>query len=846
MKKLSFILLIALISETTFGQLYYNWNPISSPVTTNLNALGLVGNDMLITGNGGTCLLLSGSGAGWTNYNTGSTADFYTVNVNNSYYAAGNNGVILRANALGSNWNNVSLPVSQNVNCLANSIGGLYKLACGDNGILYYTTNSGVNWTSINSNTTNNLRNVYYNSSFSNIRSFVCGDNGTFRKIIYTFPPIPPVLTVFTYNTGFTNNFYNVTQLYTDSNKILMVGSGGIIVKSTNGGANWVQQVSGTTKNLRYIYVINETDIYVCGDQGTVLRTLNGGNTWNAQIVNSSADLKSLTILNNTTGYVIGSGGTVLRSYMPNPLTDSTIKRIKLDGNNSSAYFQSTGIFNANTLNGNLAGFEWPKGADRYANFSSGLSMSAMVNGQLRQAMCSYKGEFWPGQIIGGTPQTPQELNKIWKVEFGDNCNNSIDWANWGLIVPYGAPYRDMNNNGVYDPCIDIPGMRNATQTIFMALTDGFVSSHYAGEGFGGGTLPMKADMKITAWTYGDTALTDVQYIKFDIINRGSAAWNNLYFALIGDFDLGDGYDDYLAMDSTRNMWIGYNGDNNDGSGAPPTYGVSPPATGMRVLKFPVNKTVTPFDTIYTSCGSYFTCLSCSPPPCESDPNGEPLGAYNMMKGYKKNGAKWMNPTFTPPRPVKFNFGGEPETNTGWTELKGSIGNCNGDTGVYVLVNPPGDRRFLLGMGKDNFTMNPGDSQSIVVVQLITRGSNNLNSVTKLKQLSDIAANYTVGVNQIGTTVPSNFSLTQNYPNPFNPSTRIKFTIPSIRNLNSNVVTLRVFDMLGKEVTMLVNDRLNPGVYEVEFDGNKLSSGMYFYKLQMDGYSDTKRMVLLK
>ncbi len=188
-----------------------------------------------------------------------------------------------------------------------------------------------------------------------------------------------------------------------------------------------------------------------------------------------------------------------------------------------------------------------------------------MVGGNLRQAMCSYNGEYWQGQIIGGTPQIPAALNKIWKVSAGENCNNSLDWANWGTIVPYGAPYRDMNNNGQYDPCIDIPGMRNASQTIFMALTDGFPASHRPGEGFGGGTLPLNADLKITAYTYRDSTLNDVQFIKYDLINRGSVAWNNVYMSLIGDYDLGDANDDYYATDSTRNMWIGYNADNMDG-----------------------------------------------------------------------------------------------------------------------------------------------------------------------------------------------------------------------------------------------------------------------------------------
>ena len=619
----------------------------------------------------------------------------------------------------------------------------------------------------------------------------------------------------------------------------MLIGSGGKILKSVNGGLNWVQQTSGTSNTLRYIYSASANDIWVCGDNGTVLHTTNGGTNWMTQVVGSSANLSSLYFVSNLRAIAVGSGGTILECNFPP--SDSLVKRIKLDGNSISAYFQSTGIFNQNTIIGNQAGFEWPRTTGKTACFTSGLSISAMVNGNLRQAMCTYKGEYWLGQIVNGVPQTPAILNKIWKVSAGDNCYNSIDWANWGMVVPYGAPYRDMNNNGQYDPCIDIPGMRNASQTIFMALTDGYTLSHYVGEGYGGGTLPLNADLKITAYCYNDSVVQDVQYIKFDLINRGSVAWNNVYMALIGDFDLGDPDDDYYATDSARNMWIGYNGDNMDGSGNGTTYGYSPPAFGMRFLKFPVNKSVYPFDTLRTNAGNYFTCTSCMPPPCESDPNGEPMTAYNFMKGFKKDGSNWMNPMFTPPRATKFVYTGEPEPNTGWTELKGSIWNCGGDTGVYHTTNSPGDRRFMLALGKDNFTMPPGDSQTIIVAQMIARGTSNLNSVTKLKQLADLVANYTVGIKPISTVVPDYYALEQNYPNPFNQMTNIKYQIT-----DKGKVSLRVYDVSGREVATLVNEELGAGTYQVRFDAGSLASGVYFYRLQSGDFVETRKLILLK
>ncbi|HPN37305.1 MAG TPA: T9SS type A sorting domain-containing protein, partial [Melioribacteraceae bacterium] len=87
----------------------------------------------------------------------------------------------------------------------------------------------------------------------------------------------------------------------------------------------------------------------------------------------------------------------------------------------------------------------------------------------------------------------------------------------------------------------------------------------------------------------------------------------------------------------------------------------------------------------------------------------------------------------------------------------------------------------------------------------------------------------------------SSFSLSQNYPNPFNPSTNISFTLPK-----SDFVTLKVYDILGKEIATLINQELNAGSYIKPFNATNLSSGIYFYKLQASKYSQTKKMILIK
>ncbi len=86
-----------------------------------------------------------------------------------------------------------------------------------------------------------------------------------------------------------------------------------------------------------------------------------------------------------------------------------------------------------------------------------------------------------------------------------------------------------------------------------------------------------------------------------------------------------------------------------------------------------------------------------------------------------------------------------------------------------------------------------------------------------------------------------NFNLTQNYPNPFNPSTTIKYSIPNAGN-----VSIKIYDILGREIATLINEEKTSGEYEVEFNGSNLTSEIYFYQLKTGSFVETKKMILLK
>ncbi len=116
--------------------------------------------------------------------------------------------------------------------------------------------------------------------------------------------------------------------------------------------------------------------------------------------------------------------------------------------------------------------------------------------------------------------------------------------------------------------------------------------------------------------------------------------------------------------------------------------------------------------------------------------------------------------------------------------------------------------------------------------------SSDSNQITEKLLLLD--SDISLGVKDKNTSINS-FYLYQNFPNPFNPSTKIRFSIP-----HSSFVGLKVYDVLGREIAIIVNEEKAAGNYEINFNAHNLSSGVYFYRMQADSFTDTKRLILLR
>ncbi len=816
------------------SQIVYTWYNIPSGTNQDLNSI----NNYIITGNNGV-ILANVNANGWSLCSTGTTNNLYGIYLPSSGnpIVCGNSGTLLTTFGTIFSWIPMQSGTTKNLYSISKSVTNFpfiqRYIAVGESGTIISSTDNGSNWSVISSPVNTDLKSVFFMQNFSPVFKcgWITGNNGVILKTTdgggsWTQKP-----------SGVTQNLNSI--YFRDTLNGIIVGDGGIILKSIDKGETWSPRQSGTTNNLNSIYYYGSLNNggWIAGDNGLVLNTTNAGDNWIPETSFTNIDLNSFYYDNYDGPFVVGKNGKIFNKQ----IDSSYLPFRKIFPNNTSAYYSYKGIFDNNRNNYGLSsGFEWPKNSGKTAVFTAGLCLAAYVNEHLAESMASYGGEFAPGYCQNGNYYTENKF-KIYIVKKGDNAQSNPDWANWGLMVPYGAPFIDVNNNRIYEPAIDTPGVKNAEQTLFTCFTDANPNSHNLGEGFGGGiTSPLLcSEIHLTAWGYNQTNLQDVQFIKWEIINKGPYAWNKLFISIVSDPDLGDATDDYIGCDTLRNLSFCYNSTNYDA-----TYGANPPAFGFRILKGGRNKNGNPpYEIGFTSFSQF---AGYGNAPCEFDPNGEAYPAYLLMQGFKKDSTCWMDVSQTPPKRTKFIYTGDPESNTGWTEMKGSMKNCNRDTtGVIYTTNPSGDRRMVMSSGANNFSVLPNDTQTIIVAQMIARGSSNLNSVTMLKLLADSVLNfyntYVIDTGHYSPPVPTDYFLFQNYPNPFNNKSIIKFEIPI-----TTETKLIVYDILGREVKILVNEIRQPGFYEAIFDGTNLASGVYLYRLQAGNFTTTKRMVLIK
>jgi len=165
-----------------------------------------------------------------------------------------------------------------------------------------------------------------------------------------------------------------------------------------------------------------------------------------------------------------------------------------------------------------------------------------------------------------------------------------------------------------------------------------------------------------------------------------------------------------------------------------------------------------------------------------------------------------------------------------------SINNVASSNGVFTVVSfPTSVAQNSFGYARIKFKPN-ANNQTFTGNITVSTSDTTINV-----NVTGYSNGLTVGIASLSSQVPDKFALAQNFPNPFNPTTKINFAVPY-----RSFVSLKVFDLSGKEVSALVNNTLQAGTYQYDFDGASLPSGTYFYKLETSDFTSTKKLILIK
>ena len=187
-----------------------------------------------------------------------------------------------------------------------------------------------------------------------------------------------------------------------------------------------------------------------------------------------------------------------------------------------------------------------------------------------------------------------------------------------------------------------------------------------------------------------------------------------------------------------------------------------------------------------------------------------------------------------------------PDPQAFWAEAQAAGGVAVSDGAVLDIEQEDDEDEFEFKFDDDGHLVEV-EGPSVVLRCTATDTSGNAATAEATPPLpggddsTDKAGDPTVQAPVVQSTIPNDFSLEQNYPNPFNPVTTIRYSLPVVQH-----VTVTLFDALGREVAMLVNEQKTPGRHEVVFDAGILPSGVYLYRLQAGPYTETKKLLLAK
>lgn len=477
--------------------------------------------------------------------------------------------------------------------------------------------------------------------------------------------------------------------------------------------------------------------------------------------------------------------------------------------------------------------------------------------------------DFLPGPVnsISGDPRsTIFTINKS-DEPFG------ISWQKYKFAVETGAPFYDgngdqlynpvdLNNNGQWDSNEDAPILLGDSHS-YQVMNDGLPPSQR--RYFGTAPMDIEVRQQIISRQQTSPGLDEIFFVRYTLTSKSTHdVFDSVYFSINTDPDLGNYQDDLIGSDTMlRGGYVYNSGPDNQFDGTAPAFiqtFITTPYSyipGTTYIDNNMNNLFdegidTPLDSVALNYGpvlgiKWVRGAATSPLASFAQFDAYPHTLVpndlrelrNLQQGGKNMDGTPLNPcawlygnggmlsgcgTLDP----RYVYSGNPLDGTGW------------------LNNIAFDQSYLLSAGP--FRMEKDKPVDFVVGYSAAISTTPLLSVLKAKQAAGNAANiYHSNFTQFTSAeepyaaIPAGFHLEQNYPNPFNPETLIRYNLAE-----KGIVRLTVYDPLGRQIKVLLNEFREAGAYQLLFNAASLSSGIYFYRLQINGYEDVKKMVILK
>lgn len=479
---------------------------------------------------------------------------------------------------------------------------------------------------------------------------------------------------------------------------------------------------------------------------------------------------------------------------------------------------------------------------------TAGIWIAGYVDGELRGAAANDDNwEFWPGPLdeAGNPPVDCSIFDKVWEITSQDlevfiqskeRTQNLISWP-WHLGAPVIDGDDNPNNYNLEEG--DLPELLG-TQRLWWVMNDrGNVHEST-------GSTPIGLEVQGSVHAYNHPGFPgNTTFYEYTIVNKNLNTFTDAYFSFFGNVNLGDYEDDFFGSDSLLHLAYAYNADNeaegiNGNTRQPPAIGITFLKTAIADADGKDNDR----DNVIDEAGEMLGAYGVMRLGVDSGVSGQPSALsdyYNYMRSRWKDGNRLTvggNGRDFSDVPINFIYPGNPVNGAGWSER-----NPGPHCGI-ICYYLPADHQMSISSGP--FSITAGDTLVIQFAIVWSRGENHLDSITTLKNevrsirtereayfLPNIPAMSPVPLDP-----PHVLGFAQNFPNPFAQATTLRYSLPK-----SMQVKLAVYDILGREIELLVDAYQDAGIYTINFDAEDLPAGLYLARIELDHLQFTKRMM---